>query len=234
VRTEIVAGLAVTAVAALVGTIYKLSLDIGILNENYSEISLGKYALKESIPDIEGYALKADIPALVNTENYVKKGDIEGVPVGSVLHINNTDCPNDNWRILEKARGRYIVGLNLDGQLGNIVGSPLKNSEQRQVVGVHSHTSVENGVHSHPIANAGQHAHGYSSTANGTLWDNGSNIIGGQQRFGKVGGKTTTSTGAHSHVASDSAAHTHTINETGSDQSIAAPYIQLLACEKVR
>lgn len=156
--------------------------------------------------------------------------ETDPIPLGTVAFFKLESCPF-GWTSLEELQGRYIVGLPERGELAARVGQPLTNRESRSVgVHVHALTSVE--AHSHTLSDAGQHTHSYSSTNNGPLHDNGSNFIGGAQRFGTVGTKTTTGAGAHNHNLRAAGAHGHELEAAGSVQGTTAPYLQLLACEK--
>lgn len=126
---------------------------------------------------------------------------------------------------------QYVVGLPERGELAARVGQPLTNRENRSV-GLHEHALTDVEAHSHTLSDAGQHTHAYSSTNNGPLHDNRSNFIGGAERFGTVGTKTTTGAGAHNHNLRAAGAHGHELEAAGSVLGTTAPYLQLLACEK--
>jgi len=159
-----------------------------------------------------------------------EKPEFDPIPLGTVAFFKLESCPS-GWTSLEELQGRYVVGLPERGELAARVGQPLANRENRSVgVHVHALTSVE--AHSHTLSDAGQHTHAYSSTNNGPLHDNGSNFIGGAQRFGTVGTKTTTGAGAHNHDLRAAGAHGHELEAAGTVQGTTAPYLQLLACEK--
>ncbi|WP_157739014.1 hypothetical protein [Labrenzia sp. VG12] len=155
------------------------------------------------------------------------------IPRGSIVFFRDTECPNDAWRPYDNARGRYVVALNQGGVLGATVGNPLEDKEQR-AVGQHSHVASGVSEHTHVAAVAGNHTHTYRSTDNGTLNDNRSNFAGGAMRFGRVDTKTSGGGGNHTHQLDAAGAHNHNISNAGEKEGTNAPYIQLLACEKIR
>lgn len=60
------------------------------------------------------------------------------VPKRSVIAFNQDACPS-GWRVLENARGRYVVGVNAKGGIvGATQGIALDNLENRPA-GRHSH-----------------------------------------------------------------------------------------------
>ncbi|SDE86034.1 hypothetical protein [Limimaricola pyoseonensis] len=153
---------------------------------------------------------------------------------GAVVYFRDTECPNDSWRPYDNARGRYIVSLTENGVLGATIGEPLTDKEQRRVVGRHDHGLSTADNHVHGVSTTGIHSHEYRSTDNGPLHDNGSNFIGGAGRFGQVGTKTSGGDGNHQHNIAAAGAHGHSVAAAGKDIGTSAPYIQLLACEKIR
>lgn len=59
------------------------------------------------------------------------------IPPGAVMFFNLLRCPK-GWTELNAAQGRYIVGLPAGGYLAGIQGAPLLNLEDRPV-GQHVH-----------------------------------------------------------------------------------------------
>jgi len=60
------------------------------------------------------------------------------VPHGAVVAFERVECPA-SWEAMTAARGRYIVGLNDNGHLGAVQGTPLTDLENR-AAGLHTHT----------------------------------------------------------------------------------------------
>lgn len=58
-------------------------------------------------------------------------------PKFSVVAFNEESCP-EGWRAFEPGRGRYIVGLTKGGDLGKIIGTELRDQENRSA-GRHTH-----------------------------------------------------------------------------------------------
>lgn len=63
------------------------------------------------------------------------------VPKFSVVAFNQEFCPT-GWRAFESGRGRYIVGLNKDGELAKQIGSSLSDKEDR-AAGAHTHNYLD-------------------------------------------------------------------------------------------
>ncbi len=126
------------------------------------------------------------------------------VPAGAVMSFNLAACPA-GWSELVAARGRYLVGLPSGGTLGNPVGQPLSDGENR-AVGKHNHTLTDPGhTHPVPITNAG--------TA-GSI----------QPAFGNPPAAGSGST--------DSQKTGITLAEAGTVAGTNAPYLELLVCQK--
>lgn len=72
----------------------------------------------------------------ITVQQYVSGGG-NGIPAGVTMYFNGTSCPV-GWSEYTTARGRYVVGLNVGGTLGGIVGTELTNSETR-LTSAHRH-----------------------------------------------------------------------------------------------
>ena len=59
-------------------------------------------------------------------------------PAGAVLAFNLTTCPK-NWTLYQRSIGRYIVGVDENGDTGEEIGIELKENENR-ASGRHAHT----------------------------------------------------------------------------------------------
>lgn len=62
---------------------------------------------------------------------------VSAFPKFSVVAFNEESCP-EGWRAFEPGRGRYIVGLTKGGDLGKIIGTELRDQENRSA-GRHTH-----------------------------------------------------------------------------------------------
>ena len=62
----------------------------------------------------------------------------------SIVAFNLEECP-ENWKRYTPAEGRYIVGTQLANSLGKVVGTPLKDQEDR-AAGRHTHTYKDSGT----------------------------------------------------------------------------------------
>ncbi|MEY3011801.1 MAG: choline dehydrogenase [Pseudomonadota bacterium] len=69
------------------------------------------------------------------------------VPAGAVMFFNLPKCP-DGWAPYAKADGRYLVGVQTGGLVGEIVGEALATKESRPS-GEHTHGMAH--THSHNI-----------------------------------------------------------------------------------
>ena len=131
-----------------------------------------------------------------------------GEPSGAVGFFAASSCPS-GYSVYEEARGRYLVGLPANGQLGAAVGTALSPEENRPV-GKHDHGVTDPG-HSHTIPtrqpiNTGNVA---SQTAQG----NASPV-------------------ANDHPATSTATTGITVNPAGAVEGTNAPYLELLVCKK--
>lgn len=62
---------------------------------------------------------------------------MHGMPKGLVSFFRLSDCP-EGWVADDYVRGRYIIGVNLLGELGATVGAVLSDKENR-ATGEHTH-----------------------------------------------------------------------------------------------
>lgn len=109
----------------------KLKREIGIIAEDLvtnTASNAVKEALAGQLPS------GASLAPLVETA--VKNIAFSGAK-GSVVAFSLSECPA-GWRVFEEGQGRYIVGLTVGGNLKAIVGSALKDVENRPV-GQHFH-----------------------------------------------------------------------------------------------
>lgn len=60
-----------------------------------------------------------------------------GFPVNSIIAVDASTCPS-GWENYIGTEGRYIVGVGPGGNVGAVIGDPLKNEENR-AVGKHTH-----------------------------------------------------------------------------------------------
>ena len=60
------------------------------------------------------------------------------IPPGAVMAFNLEQCPA-GWKTFEAGRGRYILGLPVNGSLGSTVGTELTDKENR-AAGRHEHS----------------------------------------------------------------------------------------------
>lgn len=63
------------------------------------------------------------------------------VPSGLIAYFESPECPT-GWRPADSVRGRYVVGVNAPGELGGVVGSSLRDKENR-ATGQHKHQYVD-------------------------------------------------------------------------------------------
>ncbi len=80
-------------------------------------------------------AIRADIAAI--------RGSGGLAPRGTVAYFELPSCP-PGWRLFERGRGRYLVGLQQGGSLGAEVGTALNDKENR-ATGKHLHTYLLRG-----------------------------------------------------------------------------------------
>lgn len=150
------------------------------------------------------------------------------IPVGVIAHFNLTECPT-SWRELQVARGRYLVGRQVEGSLGEPIGIPLIVNENREV-GKHTHSTAQAGLHEHQLAEAGRHQHAYADSAMGGT--RGAMQPGNSWARQDVP-RTTEQAGLHSHEMLGSGNHIHIIEATGTTTGTNAPYVPYTVCEKL-
>lgn len=159
-----------------------------------------------------------------------------GVPRGGVMHFNLDSCPPE-WEPLTDLEGRYIVGLNPGGTLGQQVGTALTDGENR-AVGKHSHTATDSGhghnvtdpKHSHGIDDPG-HSHSIDlddSTGGGGIDDAGNSNDGSDSTGSATTGITINS--ASTGILIKSGKANISVADAGAVDGTNAPYLQLLAC----
>ena len=134
-------------------------------------------------------------------------GGGDSLPKGTIAFFNLSTCPS-GWTEKTELKGRYPVGLPSPGTLGQSVGTPLTNGENRSV-GQHSHGVTDPG-HSHTIR-----PNGGDTRYSGNTWGYGDSNWGVP-----VYGTSPSTTGL-------------SIQNSGSVAGTNAPYLQLLACEKL-
>lgn len=123
------------------------------------------------------------------------------IPPGAVMSFNLSSCPA-GWSEFTSARGRYIVGTPLGGNVATTTGTALSNQENRAV-----------GQHTHTINDPG-HTH----TGMTEITSSGSYGAGGSTHYyANSGGSNDTGI---------------TVNNSGSVAGTNAPYVQLLTCQK--
>ena len=126
------------------------------------------------------------------------------IPTGAVMFFNLASCPN-GWTEYVAAQGRYVVGLPQGGVLAGTAGSPLGDRENRPV-GQHTHSVTDPG-HSHNLPRA------LNSTNNNCVYGLGS---------------------ACDFIIGTGASRTNiSIDNAGTIAGTNAPYVQLLACQKM-
>ncbi len=133
-------------------------------------------------------------------------GGGDSLPKGTIAFFNLSSCPS-GWAEKTELKGRYPVGLPTAGTLGQSVGTALTNGENR-AVGQHSHGVTDPG-HSHNLM--GQDGTFGPGTYGHFIWNNG------PWSSGRI---STSTTGI-------------SIQNSGSVAGTNAPYLQLLACEKL-
>ena len=130
-------------------------------------------------------------------------GGGDGLPKGTIAFFNLSACPS-GWTEKTELKGRYPVGLPNSGTLGQSVGTALTNGENRSV-----------GQHNHGVTDPG-HDHSGVYAMPGA----GSHVPTYELKYANWG-KTQISTTNIS------------IQNSGSVAGTNAPYVQLLACEKL-
>ena len=127
-----------------------------------------------------------------------------GVPANAVIFIPATSCPA-GYTEYTTLRGRYAVGLPLNGTSAATVGTALTNTENR-AVGQHTHSLTDPG-HSHEARIRG-------SGGTTTVAESASDSASGNDTI------------------VDSATTGITLASAGGVAGTPAPYVQLLACQK--
>ena len=127
-----------------------------------------------------------------------------GVPVNAILFTTSTSCPS-GYVEYTTLRGRYAVGLPLNGTSAGTAGTALTNRENR-AVGQHNHTLTDPG-HDHEARIRGS---GSSTT------------VAESASASAVGNNTIVA----------SATTGITLAQTGGVAGTPAPYVQLRACQK--
>lgn len=154
-------------------------------------------------------ALAVILLCIRSTQAEQRRGTV-GIPLGAVVFFTSSDgigeCP-PGWSVFEEARGRYIVGLPVGGSVNGIVGTPLKNMENRPV-----------GEHTHEVIDPG-HSQYKSMCSEDDAVEDGWNRIGCEWDRRSFYQKQITETGI-------------SIQNTGTVPGTNAPYIQLLACRR--
>ncbi|MCO4773948.1 MAG: hypothetical protein KDA24_28200 [Deltaproteobacteria bacterium] len=102
-------------------------------------------------------------------------GEVEEIPVGSILYLDAAACP-EGWTEPFELRGRIVVGVTSNNAIGDTYGDPLEAGEDR----LHGHAVTgEISVPSESVA----------------LASGGSNGIGGNGTFAVTGTAEPVSTG---------------------------------------
>ena len=127
-----------------------------------------------------------------------------GVPANAVIFIPATSCPA-GYTEYTTLRGRYAVGLPLNGTSAGTAGTALTNTENR-AVGQHTHSLTDPG-HDHDARIRG-------SSSNTTVAESASASASSNNTI-----VATATTGI-------------TLASAGGVAGTPAPYVQLLACQK--
>ena len=131
-------------------------------------------------------------------------GGGDSLPKGTIAFFNLSACPS-GWTEKTELKGRYPIGLPNSGTLGQSVGTALTNEENR-AVGQHSHTASQE-AHSHTF----------------------DRYYGGAGGFGALPGHGA----MYGAWPTSSVSPGISIQNSGSVAGTNAPYVQLLACEKL-
>lgn len=133
------------------------------------------------------------------------------IPSGAILMMPGA-CPT-GFVEYTAARGRYVVGVPVDGTIEAAVGTPLGNTENRPV-GQHNHTLTDPG-HAHNVKPGSDWSAGCSNCGNnGVSWGSAN------REYDTTAPLTVTAmTGI-------------TISNAGNVEGTNAPYIQLRFCQK--
>lgn len=143
---------------------------------------------------------------------------VDSVPPGAVMFFNLPNCPA-GWRVLDRARGRALVGTPLNGAVNLQVGTAFANGENR--------------LHSHTIA----HSHNFNVTsakATGRTWDTIGRSTGGyisNPGYFVVDTLDTEELGMQHEHSVSGATQGASVNSAGQASDL-IPYLQLMACEK--
>ena len=127
-----------------------------------------------------------------------------GVPANAILFTTSTSCPT-GYTEYTTLRGRYAVGLPLNGTSAGTVGTALTNTENR-AVGQHNHTLTDSG-------------HSHSARIRGS----GGTTTVAESASATAGSNTTIVASATTGI---------TLAQTGGVAGTPAPYVQLRACQK--
>ncbi len=133
-------------------------------------------------------------------------GSGDSIPKGTISFFNLSTCPS-GWTEKTELRGRYVVAKPDGGTLLGSQGTALTNLENR-AVGQHNHGVTDPG-HSHNLM--GQDGMFGPGTYGHFIWNNG------PWSSGRISNSTTSIS----------------IQNSGSVVGTNAPYVQLLACEKL-
>ncbi len=131
-------------------------------------------------------------------------GGGDSLPKGTIAFFNLSACPS-GWAEKTELKGRYPVGLPNSGTLGQSVGTALTNGENRAI---------------------GQHSHGVTDPGH-------SHVLNADPYSGGFGVSLRTGDAVYSTRTTSSSATGISIQNAGSVAGTNAPYIQLLACEKL-
>ncbi len=133
---------------------------------------------------------------------HVPSAMAEVVPSDTAMFFDLPNCPQ-GWEEIPETKGLNIVGVNVGGISGSIVGTPLKAQEDRPT-----------GKHGHDVVDPG-HVHGTMA-----LYDHQNDFLPLQARSAGV---TTGST--------DPAVTGISLGQAGEVPGTNAPYVQYLMCK---
>lgn len=143
------------------------------------------------------------VPGASNSTTNVT--NVSGIPTNGIVFFLSPSCP-DGWTEYVTARGRYVVGVRPDGDIGGTRGASLANLENRSV-GRHDH-GTEAHTHTHPTGMLG----------GGTF----------KAMADAATGTEVLTPGPAMSIGSTTVNVLHRGDEFGTN----APYVQLLACRK--